>query len=201
MHGEFQICRFHRPRLATLPVSAKIHNLFAMNVLFILAAHLLRTLSILLGSGGSKALMAENLLLKQKLLVLNRGRKRVPRVSSFQRLFLGFWCQFLSPRRIVRSAVAFRPSSLLRFHDALKQFKYRRLYSPVRRSKPGPTGPSPELIQAIVDFKGRNPRCGCRRIAQQISQAFGIEINKDVVRRVLASNYRPQPNPTFTIQR
>ena len=29
------------------------------------------------------------------------------------------------------------------------------------------------------------------RIAQQISHAFGIEIDKDVVRRVLAKHYRP----------
>jgi putative transposase len=30
-----------------------------------------------------------------------------------------------------------------------------------------------------------NPRFGCPRIAQQISHAFGVEIDKDVVRRIL----------------
>jgi putative transposase len=40
-------------------------------------------------------------------------------------------------------------------------------------------------------MKRRNPRFGCPRIAQQISQAFGIEVNKDVVRRVLAICFRP----------
>src|SRR6202521_2452890 len=40
-------------------------------------------------------------------------------------------------------------------------------------------------------MKRRNPRLGCRRIAQQIAHAFGIEIDKDVVRRVLAQHYRP----------
>ena len=34
-------------------------------------------------------------------------------------------------------------------------------------------------------------RFGCVRIAQQISHAFGIEIDKDVVRRVLAQHYGP----------
>ena len=29
------------------------------------------------------------------------------------------------------------------------------------------------------------------RIAQQISHAFGVDIDKDVVRRVLAKHYRP----------
>ncbi len=38
-----------------------------------------------------------------------------------------------------------------------------------------------------------NPRYGCPRIAQQLSKAFGIEIDKDVVRRVLAKYYGPRP--------
>ncbi|HUF72444.1 MAG TPA: integrase core domain-containing protein [Gammaproteobacteria bacterium] len=42
-------------------------------------------------------------------------------------------------------------------------------------------------------MKRRNPRFGCPRIAQQLSYIFGIEIDKDVVRRVLAKRYRPDP--------
>jgi len=34
---------------------------------------------------------------------------------------------------------------------------------------------------------------GYQRIAVQISLVFGIEIDKDVVRRVLARHYRPEP--------
>jgi putative transposase len=37
-----------------------------------------------------------------------------------------------------------------------------------------------------------NPRVGCPRIAQEIAHAFGIDIDKDVVRRVLATHYRPE---------
>jgi putative transposase len=40
-------------------------------------------------------------------------------------------------------------------------------------------------------MKRRNPRFGCVRIAQQISYAFGVQIDKDVVRRVLTKYYRP----------
>ena len=40
-------------------------------------------------------------------------------------------------------------------------------------------------------MKRRNPRFGCVRIAQQISHTFQIEIDKDVVRRILARHYRP----------
>jgi hypothetical protein len=42
-------------------------------------------------------------------------------------------------------------------------------------------------------LKQRNAHFGCPRIAQQINKAFGINIDKDVVRRVLAKHYRPAP--------
>ena len=34
-------------------------------------------------------------------------------------------------------------------------------------------------------MKRRNPYFGCRKIAEQLSSAFGLELNKDVVRRIL----------------
>jgi putative transposase len=40
-------------------------------------------------------------------------------------------------------------------------------------------------------MKQRNPRWGCPRIAEQIVLAFGVPINKDVVRRILAAHYHP----------
>ena len=43
-------------------------------------------------------------------------------------------------------------------------------------------------------MKQRNPRWGCPRIAQQIALAFDIQINKDVVRRILAARYQPEPD-------
>ena len=58
----------------------------------------------------------------------------------------------------------------------------------------GPKGPPKVLVDAIVEMKRRNPRWGCPRIAQQIGLAFDIQIDKDVVRRVLAAHYRPAPN-------
>ena len=43
-------------------------------------------------------------------------------------------------------------------------------------------------------MKKRNPAWGCPRIAEQIALAFGVSINKDVVRRILAAGYRPTPD-------
>ena len=101
---------------------------------------------------------------------------------------------FLKPRRIARSAIIIKPSTLLRFHNALEKHKYRQLYSPGGGRKHGPKGQSAEVINAIVEMKRRNPRYGCPRIAQQINLAFDLDLDKDTVRRALATHYRPDPN-------
>ena len=46
-----------------------------------LLAHLLTTLAKLLGSGGAKAIVADSLLMKQQLLVINRSRRRAPNLT------------------------------------------------------------------------------------------------------------------------
>jgi transposase InsO family protein len=164
-----------------------------MKDLFILLGHLLTTIARLLRPGGLRTVAAENAVLKQQLLVVNRSRRRAPNLSPLDRFLFGFWGLLLGERRIPRAAIILRPSTLLSFHDALKKQKYRLLYAPGHRGKPGPKGPSQELIQIIIEMKRRNPRFGCPRIAQQIAHAFGIDIDKDVVRRVLAKHYRPSP--------
>ena len=159
-----------------------------------LLIHLVTTLAKLLGPGGAQAIIADNLLMKQQFLVISRSRKRAPNLSVLDRFMLVLWSLFLSPRHIQRSAVIIKPSTLLRFHEALIKCKYQWLYSSRKKGKPGPKGPSTELIHAIVEMKRRNPRYGCPRIAQQINKAFGIDINKDVVRRILAKHYYPGPD-------
>ena len=143
--------------------------------------------------GGGRAVVAESLLLKHQLVVLNRGRERAPNLRPMDRVIASLCTLFIHPGRLLRIAVVLRPSTLLAFHASLVKRKYRRLFSPIRRGKPGPKGPSPELIAAIIEIKKRNPSWGCRRIAQQLCFVFGLEINKDVVRRVLARHYRPEP--------
>jgi hypothetical protein len=118
-------------------------------------------------------------------------RTQSPRVGSADRGILFVLDQAESP---LRTTIALKPSTLLHFHRALVLQKYQLLFSPKRRTKPGPKGPNPELIRAVVDMKQRNPTWGCPRIADQITLAFGIPISKDVVRRILARHYRPEPH-------
>ena len=156
-----------------------------------MTAHLLATLAKLLRPGGVRSIIAESLLLKHQLLTLKRSRKRAPKLTPWDRLLLGFGSACVSSARVARIAIAFRPSTFLRFHRALVKRKYHVLYASRRRRQPGPKGPSRELIAAIVEIKRRNPRFGCPKIAQQISRTFGVEIDKDIVRRVLAKYCRP----------
>src|SRR5580704_11310920 len=159
--------------------------------------HLAVMAAKLCGPGGVRSVMAENLLLKQQLIVLRHGCRRAPQLTPSDRLLCGFGSLFLSPGRIRQVAIALRPSTLLAFHRALVRRKYRRLFSSTPCSKkPGPKGPDEALIQAIVELKSRNPRFGCPRIARIISRTFGIDVDKNVVYRVLAKHYRPVPGGT-----
>jgi len=164
-----------------------------MRDVVVLFIHLIATVARFLGPGGARAVVAESLLVKHQLLILNRPRERAPNLRPADRVIAGLCVGFMHPTRLMRSAIVLKPSTILDFHPALVRRKYRLLFSPNRRGRPGPKGPSPELITAIVEMRRRNPRFGCRRIAQQISFVFGIKIDKDVVRRVLAKHYRPEP--------
>ena len=152
--------------------------------------HLTSSLGKFLKPGGAKALVAENFLLRHQLLILRRARQRAPNLRFSDRLLFGFGSLFLRPRRLLRTAILIKPSTLLRCHRALAELKLKWLYSSGPRHKPGPKGPGQDLIQAIIELKRRNPHLGCRKIAQQLAQSFGIELNKDVVRRVLGTHYR-----------
>jgi putative transposase len=163
-----------------------------MRDLLILAVHLLVTFAKLLRPGGVRAVAAESLLLKHQLLISNRSRQRAPNLTTLDRFMLGLSTLFVSPHRIAKLSAVIKPATLLKFHKALVGRKYRLLFSSsAHRRKPGPKGPSAELIAAIVEMKRRNPKFGCVRIAQQLAHAFGIGIDKDIVRRVLAKHYRP----------
>ena len=113
-----------------------------MKDLLLLLAHLLTTIAKLLGPGVARAVVADSLLMKQQLLVINRSRRRAPNLSALDRCLFGFCSLFLDPHRIQRAAVIIRPSTLLQFHNLLKQRKYRQLYSSGKKRKPGPEGPS-----------------------------------------------------------
>jgi putative transposase len=158
----------------------------------ILSVHIIATFARLWDPGGIRSVVAESVLVKQQLLLLNRSRQRSPHLRTSDRRVAGLCAFLIRPARLIRSAIVLKPSSLLSLHQGLRNRKYRRLFSSQRRGRPGPKGPTKELREAVVQMKQRNPAWGCPRIAQQIALAFDIPIDKDVVRRILATHYRPE---------
>ena len=150
-----------------------------MRDFLILFVHVIVTLARLARPGGLRSVVAESALVRHQLLVLNRRRKRAPRLRAADRM-AGLCTLFMRPARVLRSAIVLKPSTLLHLHSLLRKRKYRFLFSPKRRHRPGPKGPKKDLIDAVVAMKRRNPNWGCPRIAQQIALAFGIKIDKDV---------------------
>ena len=161
-----------------------------MRDLLLLAVQLIVTLAKLARPGGVRSVIAESVLLKHQLIISGRCRRRAPPLTKMDRFVLGLTTLFVRPRRVAKVATILKPATLLRFHKALVDRKYRRLFSSAgTRRKPGPKGPTEEIVAAILEIKLRNPRFGNQRIAEQISHAFAVHLDKDVVRRVLAKRY------------
>ena len=139
----------------------------------------------LLKPGGVKSIVAENITLRNQLIVLARKQKRSPRLSAIDRILFGILGSMISVKRLLRIAIAIKPATILKFHKALVKKKYHLLFSNKNPKKSGQKGPPQTVINAVLEMKERNPNYGHRRIAMQIAIAFGCKIDKDVVRRIL----------------
>ena len=164
-----------------------------MRDLFVLFVHLAVTAVRLMRPGGARAIVAESLLLKQQLLIVTRSRRRAPDLRPLDRIIAGLCAGLLQKTRIQRCAIVLKPATILSFQRLLVKRKYRELFSPKRRGRPGPEGSSAALVAAIVEMKRKNPQFGYQRIADQIALAFDVPVDKHLVRRVLAKHNRPDP--------
>ena len=106
----------------------------------VLLVHSIVTLVRLAKPGGLRSVVAESVLVRHQLLILNRGRKRAPNLRPADQIIVGLCTLFMRPARILRSAIVLKPSTVLYFHHLLKKWKYRMLFSPQRRRRPGSQG-------------------------------------------------------------
>jgi putative transposase len=90
-----------------------------MRDLAVLLLHLLVTVARLAGPGGARSVVAESVLVRHQLLVLSRSRRRSPNLRPSDRMVAGLCAVFIRPGRLIRSAIVFKPSTLLRLHRAL----------------------------------------------------------------------------------
>src|SRR5215831_1010392 len=114
----------------------------AMRDLLVLVVHLITMVFQLTRPGGLRAVVAESVLIKHQMLILNRSRGRAPNLRIQDRLIAGFCSLWIKPSRFRKVALAFRTSTLLGFHRALVRRKYRMLFSPKQRPLTPRTSPS-----------------------------------------------------------
>ena len=158
-----------------------------------LLIHFILTLSKLLRPGGVKAVMAENLALRQQLITVNRPRKRAPTFTTFDRFFFGFIAFLIGEQRLRKIAIILKPATLLKFHRALVDRKYQQLYSNTGKKKPGRKPPDQQLIDLVIEMRRLNPRMGYGRISMQIYQEFGVVISRFAVGRILRKHFKDSP--------
>ena len=65
--------------------------------------------------GGVRSVVAESVLVRHQVLILNRGRKRAPNLRGSDRIIVGLCTLLMRPTRVLRSAIVLRPSTLLHF--------------------------------------------------------------------------------------
>jgi transposase InsO family protein len=104
---------------------------------------------------------------------------------------MGFLSLWINPRRLARSCVLVSPETILKFHRFMVKRKYRRLFSPKQKKKPGPKGPSPELIELVVKIKIKNSNYGCEKIAFLVSKLLDEIVDDQTIRRILRKYYKP----------
>ena len=65
----------------------------------ILLVHLIATLARLMGPGGLRSVVAESVLVKHQLLILNRSRHRSPNLRASDRILAGVCALFMRVSR------------------------------------------------------------------------------------------------------
>ena len=109
---------------------------FRMRDLIVLFVHLIAVVFRIARPSGVRSVIAESVQIKHQLLILSRSR-RAPNLQVGDRVIVGFCSLLVKPKRLVRTAIALKPSTVLNFHRALVQRKYQLLFSPSGRSSPG----------------------------------------------------------------
>ncbi len=109
---------------------------------------------------GRKRLIAENLALRQQLIVLKRGNKRCPNLTPVDRTLFAVLSGLIPQHRLERIAIIPSPQTLLGFHKALVTKQYQKLFGAKNKRKPDRKPLNQELINAIVTMKMKNPRFG-----------------------------------------
>jgi hypothetical protein len=82
-----------------------------MRDFLVLVVHLIVTVIKLAKPDGLRTAIAESILIRHQLLILDRGRKRAPNLRATDRLIAGVCTLFIRRARLFRSAIILKPST------------------------------------------------------------------------------------------
>ena len=78
-----------------------------MHDIFTLFLHAIVTIIRLGKPGGLRSVVAESVLMRHQLLILNRGRKRASNLQPSDGIIAGLCTLFMRPIRVLRSPIVF----------------------------------------------------------------------------------------------
>ncbi len=108
-----EVCLANCENWPTIWRFVRLDTIAAMRDLLIPFVHLIVTLARLAGPGGLRSVVAESVLVRHQLLILNRGRKGAPNLRTADRIIAGLCTRFVGSARVLRSAIVLNPSTLL----------------------------------------------------------------------------------------
>ncbi len=133
-------------------------------------------------------LVAENLALRQQLIVLHRRTKR-PRLKTKDRVFWLWLAR--SWRRWRESLIVVKPATVVRWHR--QGFKYYWAWK--SRHKGGRPAIDPEVRDLIRRMSRANPLWGAPRIHGELLK-LGIDLSQATVAKYMIRHWKP-PSPSW----
>src|SRR5262245_26660125 len=103
-------CRWRIANLGHFLDFAILLRCSIMRDLAVLFIHLITTIARLAGPGGARSVVAESVLVKEQLLILNRSRRRSPNLRVCDRVVAGLCALLMRPGRLIRLAIISKPS-------------------------------------------------------------------------------------------
>jgi len=134
---------------------------------------------------GRRALVLENLALRQQIAVYKRAQKR-PRLRSTDRAFWALlsrlWDDWKTPLILVR------PETVIRWHSQVFKLYWRRKS---RAKKIGRPRIPREYINFIRRMSADNPTWGEDKIFEELSLKFGIKHSTSTIRKYMVKRRCP----------
>src|SRR5215469_2640391 len=109
-----------------------------MRDIFTLFLHVIVIIIRLARPGGLRSVVAESVLMRHQVLILNRGRKRAPNLRVSDRVIGGLCTLLMRPARVLRSAIALSPSigPIVDFSSACRWTSQQNFVMRFRRAYP-----------------------------------------------------------------